>query len=90
MPGGNQRSATEAMIQAVVALVLLIGLPFTVGEPETTQGLVIDVAAALVLVGLLLEGILRFLRNRRRPYPDSVLPPPPPGARKPPTARRED
>jgi hypothetical protein len=89
-PGGKQGSATAAMIQAVVALMLLIGLPFAVGEPETTRGLVADVAAALVLVGFLLEGSMRFLRNRRRPYPDSVMPPPPPGSRKPPTATRED
>lgn len=77
-PGGKERSATEAMIQAVVALVLLIGLPFAVGEPQTTQGLVADVVAALALVVFLLEGAARFIRNRRRPYPDSIMPPPPP------------
>ncbi|HEY8069934.1 MAG TPA: hypothetical protein VIF38_13715 [Burkholderiales bacterium] len=89
-PGGKQRSATEAMIQAVVALALLIVLPLAVGEPETPRGFVAAVVVAMILVVFLLEGVARFIRNRRRPYPDSIMPPPKPGDRKLPSATRED
>jgi uncharacterized membrane protein len=74
-PGGKERSATLAMIQAIVALALLIILPLVVGTPETTQGMVAAIVAAFVLFAFLLEGAARFIRNRRRPFLDSVMPP---------------
>ena len=75
-PGGKERSATLAMVQAVVALALLIVLPIVVGTPETPQGIAAAAVVALILAVFLLEGVARFVRNRKRPYPDSVMPPP--------------
>jgi hypothetical protein len=89
-PGGKERSSTEALIQALVAMALLIGLPLLVGTPETIEGMAAAFVAAFALFAFLLEGVARFIRNRRRPYPDSILPPPPPADRKLPTATRED
>jgi hypothetical protein len=90
-PGARERSATLAMVQAAVALALLIVLPIVVGTPETTQGIVAAGAVALVLFTFLVTGIARFMRNRKIPYPDSMMPTPlAPGERKPPTARKED
>ena len=77
-PGGKERSPKVAIAQAGVALVLLIALPVAVGTPETPQGIAAAAVVALILVVFLLEGIARFIRNRKRPYPDSVMPPPAP------------
>jgi uncharacterized membrane protein len=73
-PGGKQRSPTLAMVQAAVALALLIVLPLVVGTPETTQGMVLAAVVALILIAFLMEGVARFIRNRRRSFPDSVMP----------------
>jgi hypothetical protein len=89
-PGANERSATLAIVQAVVALVLLIVLPIMVETPETTQGIVASGAVALVLFAFLVSGVARFMRSRRRPYLDSMMPPPKPGGGKPPTPTKEE
>jgi hypothetical protein len=82
-PGANERGAMLAAIQAVVALVLLIVLPIVMETPETMQGMIAYGAIALVLFTFLVSGVARFMRSRRRPYLDSVMPPKP-GDRKPP------
>ena len=74
------------MVQAIVALALLIILPFVVGTPDTVPDMVAAGAIALVLFTFLVTGVARFIRNRKRPYPDSVIPPPQPGDRKPPSS----
>ncbi len=73
-PGGKERSPALAMVQAAVALALLIALPLVVGTPETTREMVIAALVALVLLAFLVEGVARFIRNRRRAFPDSVMP----------------
>jgi hypothetical protein len=75
-PGGKERSSKVAIAQAGVALALLIILPIAVGTPETPQGIAAAAVVALLLVVFLLEGVARFIRNKKRPYPDSVMPPP--------------
>ena len=69
-----------AIIQAFVALALLIGLPLVIAPSKNTEGMVAALLVAVVLFGGRLEGVARFVRNRRRPYPDSLMPPPTPGA----------
>ena len=64
-----------ALIQAGVALALLIGLPIVLDPPTTPWGIAGLVAAAMLLMAFLVEGVMRFLRSRRRPFPDSMLPP---------------
>ena len=77
-PGGKERSARVAIVQAGVALALLIILPVVVGTPETPQGIAAAAVVGLILLVFLLEGVARFVRNKKRPYPDSVMPPPTP------------
>jgi len=89
-PGGKERSPKVALAQALVAFALLIVLPLVIGTPETTLGMVAGLVVAGVLFAFLLEGSARFIRNRRRPYPDSIMPPPDPAGRKLPTTTRED
>ncbi|HLX80277.1 MAG TPA: hypothetical protein VKS43_06810 [Burkholderiales bacterium] len=74
-PGGKERSTRVAIIQAGVALALLIILPVVLGAPETPRGIAVAVVVALTLVAFLLEGIARFIRNKKRPFLDSVMPP---------------
>jgi hypothetical protein len=64
-----------ALLQAGVALALLIGLPVMLGPPETTAGMIVVGVAGLLLVAFMLEGLLRFLRGRKpRVFHDSVIP----------------
>ena len=76
--GTKERNPTLALALAAVALALLIGLPFVMEPPETTGGLFATAVAGLVLVAILVMGVAGFIRQRRRPYLDSVLPPLPP------------
>lgn len=64
-----------ALIQACVALALLIGLPIVLEAPTTPWGVAGLVVAAMLLMTFLVEGVLRFIRARRRPFADSMLPP---------------
>ena len=64
-----------ALIQAGVALALLIGLPIMLEAPTTPWGVAGLVVAAMLLVAFLAEGIMRFIRARQRPFADSMLPP---------------
>ncbi len=74
-PGGDKRNAVLAGIQAIVALALLVALPVVVGTPDTVQGMIAAGAVALVLFTFLVTGVARFIRTRRRPFLDSVMPP---------------
>lgn len=64
-----------ALIQAAVALALLIGLPLVLEAPTTPWGVAGLVVAAMLLMAFLAEGVVRFIRARRRPFADSMLPP---------------
>ena len=64
-----------ALIQAGVSLALLIGLPLVLDPPTTPWGVAGLVVAAMLLIAFLAEGVMRFLRARRRPFADSILPP---------------
>jgi hypothetical protein len=76
MPGTQQRNPVLALVLAAVALALLVGLPFVMPPPETAQELLMTAAAGLALVAIVAAGAISFVRRRRRPFPDSVMPPP--------------
>jgi amino acid transporter len=88
MSGTQERNPTLALALAAVALALLIGLPFVMEPPETTQDMILTGIAGLVLVVILAMGVVSFVRHRRRPFPDSVMPPP--RSRKEPTTKIGD
>jgi hypothetical protein len=71
----EQSDPKLALIQAAVALVLLIGLPIVLEPPTTPWGVGGLVTASLLLMIFCAEGIVRFVRSRRRPFPDSIIPP---------------
>lgn len=73
--GRDPSEATLALTQAGVALALLIALPLVLEAPTTPLGVFGIVVAALALFGFFIEGVARFLRTRRRPFLDSMLPP---------------
>jgi hypothetical protein len=77
MPQPDRRDpseATLALTQAGVALALLIALPLVLEAPTTPLGVFGIIVAALALFAFLVEGATRFLRSRRRPFLDSMLP----------------
>jgi hypothetical protein len=69
------------LLQAGLALAVLIALPRFVDAPESPAGQLAAVAVALILVGLAFRGMIGFVRSRKpRVYLDSLMPP-----KKPPT-----
>ena len=65
------------LAQAVVALALLIGLPFVLPTPSSTLGELAAGLGAIVLVAAAIQGVVRFVRTRKpRAYLDSVIVPP--------------
>jgi hypothetical protein len=65
------------LIQACAALALLIGLPFVLPTPTSTEGELAAAIGAIVLVALGVQGVVRFVRSRKpRSFPDSVMVPP--------------
>ena len=64
------------LIQALLALALLIGLPLVLEPPETVEGTIGAGLGALILAGLAFRGVVGFV-NSRRPnrYPDSIMVP---------------
>ena len=71
----EQSDPKLALIQAAVALALLIGLPIVLEPPTTPWGVGGLVTASLLLMIFCAEGVVRFVRSRRRPFPDSIVPP---------------
>ncbi len=64
------------LIQALLALALLIGLPMVLASPESTAGTIAAAVGALVLAGLAFRGVVGFVNSRRpKRYPDSVMVP---------------
>ena len=64
------------LVQAGVALALLVGLPFVLEPPATDEGMIAASIGALVLAGVAIHGIMRFVRSRKPgAYHDSVMPP---------------
>ena len=65
------------LAQAVVALALLIGLPFVLPTPSSTLGELAAGLGAVVLVAAAIQGVVRFVRTRKpRSFHDSVIVPP--------------
>ena len=64
------------LIQALLALALLVGLPLVLDPPESTAGIAAAVVGALILAGLAFRGMVGFVRSRKpRVYLDSLMPP---------------
>lgn len=64
------------ILQAAVALALLIGLPVFLATPTSPEEMIAATIGALVLMVVAIHGAVRFVRSRRpRPYLDSILPP---------------
>ena len=64
------------IVQALVALALLIGLPFVLEPPESDERMIGATIGALVLVAVAIHGIVGYVRSRKpRAYLDSVMPP---------------
>lgn len=79
------------ILQAAVALALLIGLPVFLATPASPEGMIAATIGALILVAIAIQGVLRFVRSRKPlSYADSMMVPPKPGDRKPPTATKQD
>jgi hypothetical protein len=65
------------LVQAVIALALLVGLPFVLPTPTSTLGEFAAALGAVVLVALGIQGVVRFVRTRKpRSYHDSIIVPP--------------
>lgn len=63
------------LLQALAALVALVGLPLVLDAPESTAGHVAAVVVALILVGLAFRGVVGYVNSRRpKVYLDSVMP----------------
>ena len=79
------------IVQAVLALAVLAGLPVFLETPESPGGEIAAAAGALFLVAVAIHGVVRYVHSRKpRSYADSMMPPPKPGERKPPSPRKED
>ena len=67
------------IIQALVALALLVGLPVFLEAPASLEAIAAAATGALVLVAVAIHGIVGYVRSRKpRAYLDSMLPPLPP------------
>ena len=65
------------VLQAAVALVLLVALPIVLESPKTTAGELTAIAVAVLLIAVAIHGVVRFVRTRKpRSFPDSVIAPP--------------
>ena len=64
------------ILQAVLALAVLIGLPVFLDTPASLEGMIGATVAALLLLGVALHGVVRYVRSRKpSSYHDSVMPP---------------
>ena len=63
------------LLQAVVALGVLIGLPIFLETPSSIEAILALGGVAVVLVGTAFHGITTYVRTRKpRVFMDSVLP----------------
>ena len=64
------------ILQAVFALAMLVGLPMFFDAPATTEGEIGASVGALILAGVAMHGMLRYVRSRKpTAYLDSMMPP---------------
>ena len=64
------------IVQAIIALAVLIGLPVFFDTPTTTEGIVASGVGALILAGIALRSVLAYVRSRKpQKYLDSIMPP---------------
>jgi len=64
------------LLQAAVALALLVGLPIALETPATQSGELAATAGALVLIVIAIHGVVRFVRSRKpSSFHDSIMPP---------------
>ena len=62
------------LVQAFVALALLVGLPFVLPTPSSTAGELAAAIGAVVLVALGIQGVVRFVKSRKpRSFHDSIM-----------------
>ena len=62
------------LVQAFVALALLIGLPFVLPTPSSSAGELGATIGAAVLIVLGVQGVVRFVKSRKpRSFHDSVM-----------------
>ena len=65
------------LLQALVAIGVLIGLPVFLEAPSSIEAILAFGAGALVLAGFAFHGITTYVRSLKpRDYADSVLPDP--------------
>ena len=63
------------IIQPVIALALLVGLPFVLDPPATDERMLSAAISALALAAVAIHGVVRFVRSRKpSAYHDSVMP----------------
>ena len=64
------------VIQAAIALAVLVGLPVFLEAPASEEGMIAAAIGALVLAGIAIQGVAGYVRSRKpRSYLDSVMPP---------------
>ena len=64
------------LVQAVLALAVLIGLPVFLDTPESPEAMIAAAVVALILVGLAFRGMVGFVNSRKpKRYPDSIMVP---------------
>ena len=64
------------LLQAAVALGVLIGLPVFLEAPTSIEGMIFAGIGALVLLGAAFHGAIGFVKSRQtKPFLDSMLPP---------------
>jgi hypothetical protein len=64
------------ILQAVVALGVLIGLPVFLEAPTSIEGMIAAGAGALILLGAAFHGVVAFVNSRKpKRFPDSMMPP---------------
>ena len=64
------------LLQAFLALAVLIGLPSVIETPTSTTGMIAAAIGALILIGVAFRGIVGFVNSRRpKRFPDSMIAP---------------
>ena len=63
------------LIQAIVSLVLLVGMPIFAPPPTTRTEEGMAIGAAVILAALAIHGVVHYVRSRRpKVYLDSIMP----------------